>query len=142
MIEIVYWLAVALGCVGALTGSRAAWPLLASVGLSYVLDATGAYFEMGLWIAIDICVMVTVLTFRNRLSDWLIVALFPVIWAMYYMPPWAAYNGVSMLMALQFVFTLPWVRVWDRVKRTAPHCMEIDDFFKMVIGDAPWGRKI
>lgn len=142
MIEVVYWLSVALGCVGALTGSRAALPLLASVALSYALDATGAYFETGLWIAIDICVIVTILSFRERVSDWLIVGLFPVMWVMYFLPPWAAYNGVSLLMALQFVFTLPWIRIWDRIKRTAPCRMEIDDFFNLMIGVAPWGRKI
>lgn len=138
MIDVIYWLAVLCGVVGALTGSRAALFLLASVALSYGLEASGAHFETGLWVAIDLCVMAGVLMYRQ----WLIAALFLPMWAMYFLPPWEAYYGVSLLMSAQFLFTLPWQRILARVQRSAPDRMEMDDFFNLEFRGLPWGRKI
>lgn len=141
-IEVVYWLAVLCGIVGALTGSRAAWALLSSVALSYALQATGASFEVGLWIAIDLCVAAWVLALRKGWSDWFIAGLFLPIWALYFAPDWMAYYGVSLLMSAQFLFTLPWKRILARAQRSAPDRMEMDDFFNLKFRGLPWGRKI
>lgn len=141
-IEAAYWLAVLCGVVGAFTGSRSAWALLASAALCWALDATGADFETGLWLAIDLAVIAAILIWRNRASDWIVLALFLPIWALYLADEYTRYYAVTFLIMAQFIITLPWRSIGQRAVRCFPRRHSIDDIFDLKRGLVWWTPRV
>lgn len=141
MIEYLYWLAVLCGIVAALTGSRAAWALLASAALCWGLDASGWQFEAGVWLAIDIAVIAAILVLRSRATDWIVLALFVPIFALYAADEYTRYYGVTILIMLQFIVTLPWKAIGLRAARTIPHSTADDIFHFRVQRGRVWSDR-
>lgn len=98
------------------TGNRAARPLLASAALTCALTLLGVRFDFGLWLSIDVAVIYAIeRTGRLREAEHAIFALFPPAWVLYHLQPPGWSEAVEAIVALQFLLTVPWDRLGDRV---------------------------
>lgn len=97
-------------------GSVAARPLIASVGLVCALTLLGVPFDFGLWVSIDVAAICIIEALgRVGKKERAIMALFPVAWVLYHLqPPWWR-DGVSLIVTAQFLLTVPWDRLEQRV---------------------------
>lgn len=93
-------------------GNRTARPLIASVALICLLTLCGVQFDMGLWVMVDVAVIYAIeRTTRLGEAEHGIIALFPPAWVLYHFQPPGWQNLVTVIVALQFLLTLPWDRL-------------------------------
>lgn len=131
MIAALDWLSLGVCLLALLYGSRAAYPLAVSLGFCTIATLVEAQFEAPVWASLDIAVACAIVLLRPRLSDWLALLLFIPSWALYAADEWTRYYGVTAIVILQFLVTLPWQRIGSRLIRTMPHLPAIDDLFKL-----------
>jgi hypothetical protein len=124
MLAVVFWLAVACGCVSALTGNRTAWALLASVGLCFVFDYAGVPFSFPLWLLIDLAVILAIIHPRMSKADCIVVALFVPAWVGYLLPDQQRFQMCLWVVVTQLALTYRHDqtlgmldRAWARVRR-------------------------
>lgn len=97
-------------------GNRAARPLIASAALSCILALLGVPFDFGLWLSIDVAVIYAIeRTARVKEAEQAIFALFPPAWVLYHLQPTGWREAVAVIVALQFLLTVPWDRLGERV---------------------------
>ncbi len=101
-------------------GRRAARPLIASAALVSALSLAGVPFDFRLWLSIDVAVICAIeLCGPVGKSERAIMALFPVAWVFYQVqPPWWN-DAVTLIVSAQFLLTVPWDRLEQRIWRTA-----------------------
>lgn len=100
------------GLLAAWRGSMAAWALIASAGLTSALSLLGVPFDMGLWMLIDAAVIAAVERFgRVREGERAIFALFLPAWVLYHLQPAGWRDAVAVIVAMQFLLTVPWDRL-------------------------------
>ena len=104
-------LAAGLGVVGALSGNRAAYPLLASLALCQALPALGLEFDMLFWIAVDVAVIVAISCMSFQRRNLAVIALFLPAWGFYLADPGLRFWGTLWVVVLQMALTLPWLRI-------------------------------
>jgi hypothetical protein len=106
-----------LACMWAeANGNRTARPLIASAALTCVLSLLGVPFDFGLWLSIDVAVIYAIeRTGRMGESEQAIFALFPPAWVLYHLQPAGWRDAVAVIVALQFLLTVPWDRFGERV---------------------------
>jgi hypothetical protein len=107
MLAVVFWLAVACGCVSALTGNRTAWALLASVGLCFGFGYAEVPFNFVVWVLIDLAVALTIIRPTMTKADCVILALFIPAWCFYLLPPDTRFWGSFVVVVAQLVLTFP-----------------------------------
>lgn len=108
MIEYGLWLSVALACIPAWGGSRAALALLASFLYATALLALGVPFSWLQWIAADLFVLKAIVSSNMSLQEELVAALFLPAWASYALSPVMLYEISTGVVILQFLICLPW----------------------------------
>lgn len=97
-------------------GNCAARPLIASAGLVCVLTLLGVPFDFGLWVSIDAAVIAAIETYcAMRRYEWAIIALFPVAWVLYHTQPPGWRDYVTLIVSLQFLLTVPWDLLEQRI---------------------------
>lgn len=106
---------------GIWAGNRTAYALLASAIFSTVLCEAGVPFRPSLWLAIDLCVILWIIVGwadavlqgkYGKQRDVLILALFAVIWPLYFIEtPWRSIV-IDVAVALQMLLTFPARRAW------------------------------
>jgi hypothetical protein len=96
-------------------GSRTARPLIASAALSCALSLADVPFDFGVWLSIDVAVIyATERTSSIGDRERAIFALFPPAWVLYNLQPPGWRDAVILIVALQFLLTVP----WDRLPQT------------------------
>lgn len=111
MLHVVFWLAVACGCLSASTGNRTAWALLASVGLCLAFDHFGVPFHFILWLLIDLAVILAIIRPAMTTADVVIVALFIPAWVAYLLPEGPRFELGFLVVVAQLLLTFPAVTV-------------------------------
>lgn len=97
-------------------GNRTARPLIASAGLTSALTLLGVPFNFGLWLSIDVAVIHAIeRTSKVREAEQAIFALFPPAWVLYHLQPPGWNDAVAVIVALQFLLTVPWDRLGEHV---------------------------
>jgi hypothetical protein len=103
---------------GAWSHNRAAWALSASAGLTAVLRLAGVPFDMGLWMLIDIAVIAVVERGHPTERERFIAPLMVLCWTLYQLQlngqP-LAQPAITLIVALQFLLTVPWDRLGQRI---------------------------
>jgi hypothetical protein len=103
---------------GAWSHNHAIWALSASLAATSVLRLIGVPFDMGLWIAIDIAVVAAIETGKPDAKDWAVITLMPVCWPLYQLYQNGnplAQPAITLIVALQFLLTVPWDRLGQRI---------------------------
>lgn len=112
--------------------NRTAWALLASVALCLTLDWRGVEFDAAFWWLIDVLVIAVIYRRGMPRADWIILALFPVAWAAYFLPnPWRYEIALAVVIA-QLLLTVPYAAFWGRLKRMPKLPDRWSDFDLMV----------
>ena len=131
MIDLALYVAVACALLGAWTGNRTAWVLLAYVGLTSALLALDVPFNVFAWATIDLATIAAIIGLaglRVPPREGVIIALFALAWALYPVPDaWAIY-ATDLIVSAQLALTLPARKLWERAKRTPLPPREPDDF--------------
>lgn len=97
-------------------GNRAARPLIASAALTCALSLLGVGFDFMLWVSIDVAVIYAIeRSGKVGEAEHAIFALFPPAWVLYHLQPPGWNDAVALIVALQFLLTLPWDRLGERV---------------------------
>lgn len=97
-------------------GNRTARPLIASAALTCALTLLGVGFDFGLWLSIDVAVIYAIeRSGKVRVAEQAIFALFPPAWVLYHLQPPGWNDAVALIVALQFLLTVPWDRLTERV---------------------------
>jgi hypothetical protein len=117
VIEALFWIAVACGVAGALTGNRTAWALLASVAMCLALDSARIEFNFVVWMLIDLAVIFVIVRPGMTYSDVVILALFIPAWAFYVMPDPARFWGSFAVVVAQLLLCAPVASVSARARR-------------------------
>lgn len=110
-ISILFLASLACGCFAAAWGSRAAWALIGSTALSSTLILVSAPFDMSLWLLIDVAVIGAIEAGKPKPSDHAIIGTFPFAWVLYHIQPTWWGDAITMIVALQFLLTVPWDRL-------------------------------
>jgi hypothetical protein len=119
MIDALYLLAIACGCLAAWKGDRTAWALLAGAALTSALVASGVPFIPRLWFGIDLAVIGGIgCLSERRWRDWAVVLLFLPAWPLYLTEPPYMGTATSLLVSAQLLLTVPYAALWRRMKRT------------------------
>lgn len=107
MIEAALYAALGCAVFSALAGSRTAWALVPAVAFTLWMQAEEVAFVRAVWIALDVAAGLAVWGWnkRLRLADWTILALFPVAWALYYLPDPYRYVGSAGVTIMQLLLT-------------------------------------
>lgn len=129
--QVAFWIAVACGVLGAVTGNRTAWILLASVGLCLALDRYQVPFNFVLWLLIDLVVILAILRPDLTKADCVVLALFVPAWVFYLMPPDTRFTGSFAVVVAQLLLTFPAEAMRKGVKRFY-HGRDHDHFDQMV----------
>jgi hypothetical protein len=115
-------IAVLAAVAGACKHNLTSYALLGSFGLSTALCWAGIPFNTALWIFIDSVVIACVLSSHAKRRDWLILALFPPAWAIYFLQPEWAPAAIDVIVAAQMLLTFPARRLgfplWLRARST------------------------
>lgn len=134
LIDALFIVAVACGCIGALRGNGAAVALLCATALTSALTAGGVPFHPALWALVDIGVVMAIMRPNMSNGDIAIVALYVPIWALYPVEGWTAYYIISALAALQFLLTFPAPEIFAKTRRVFGKCRRDTDGFEMTWG--------
>jgi hypothetical protein len=124
-------LLVAAGALSAVAGVRAgnrtAYALLASAIYSTLLCWAEVPFRPSLWLAIDLCVVMWIVIGwadallhgdHGRLRDVAVLAIFALIWPLYFMPQFAwRSQAADVLVAVQMLLTFPFKTVWGKARQ-------------------------
>lgn len=115
MIDGLFVLALLGGLWAARHGNRAAWALLGSTMLTSALILARVPFDFGLWLLIDVAVIVAIESGPVRKQERAVIALFAPAWVLYHlMPPWAD-KAITLIVAAQFFLVVPWDRLEQRI---------------------------
>lgn len=122
MLDAAFWLAAVLALVGALTGNRVAWPLLASFAFCQIARWRDWAFDENLWATVDLAALIGVGIIlgwewigkgrKITASDTAIVLLFAPMLGSYGLDdPWRYLlsNGVNIA---QLLLVFPAVHFW------------------------------
>lgn len=116
MIGALLILAILVGLWAAWRGSVAACALLGSAGLTSALSLLGVPFDFGLWLLIDAGVIAVVERYgKVREGERAIFVLFLPAWVLYHLQPEGWRDLVAVIVALQFLLTVSWDRLGQRV---------------------------
>jgi hypothetical protein len=124
--DVVFLLAVLCGCLSAWKGNHTAWALLASVALSSGFIWSGVPFNLALWLLIDLTVVIVIASGRYSITDIAIITLFIPVWSLYIVDWRYAGDAINLIVAAQFLLTLPFrsvlavYRARSRTGRTDP----------------------
>lgn len=125
--------AVMAGVISAMTGSRTALVLLASVGFSEGLCLAGVPFSFPLWFGIDLMAIALIIHPRMNRRDAVILALFIPAWASYLAgPPWLYPVGMTVVEA-QLFLTFPILRAIAHLRAWIERKSTGNDNFEMAI---------
>lgn len=116
------WFAAFLGLVGAMSGNRIAWPLLASLALVTALERTGIAFHPVTWALIDAAVVLAITAISTGPRAMAVICLFVPAWVFYFVPDPVGYYGAGAVVIAQFLIVFPARRTWKRAKETPPPC--------------------
>lgn len=131
MIDLIYLIAVACGCVAALRGNHTATALLMAEGVTTLLALTVG-FDPFLWMAVNLGVIWIALRPHLTLANITVVVLYVPMWPLYTQDTWSAYYGVSLLTSLQFLVTFPLADAYLMVKRKVVKSDDCDKNFKLI----------
>lgn len=107
LIDLIYVISVACGCVSALRGNRTAAALLGATAITTAMVLSGFDFNAFVWIIFDIFVIVVALSPHLKFTNIAISVLYVPIWSLYTIDGWTAFYVVSLLTSLQFFLTFP-----------------------------------
>lgn len=128
MIFVLYF-AIVCGVVGAITGNRTSWALLASVGLCLLSDQYGWYRPPLVLALIDVVVMSFILsTPQLKISDIFVVVLFFPALAAYTQPAATRDPVLYVVVVLQLMLTFPLRQFWYGLKASAHDLHNKGDF--------------
>lgn len=97
-------------------GNRTPRPLIASAALVSILTLLGVPFDFGLWVSIDVAVIYAIeRTSKVGEAERAIFALFPPAWVLYHLQPPGWSDAVTVIVSLQFLLTVPWDRLEQRI---------------------------
>lgn len=130
MIDLIYLVAVACGCVAALRGNHTAAALLMAEGVTTLL-ALMVGFDPFLWMAVNLGVIWIALRPHLTLANITVVVLYVPMWPLYTQDTWSAYYGVSLLTSLQFFITFPLAHMFLMVKRRIVKSQQSNDHLKV-----------
>jgi len=130
MIDLIYLVAVACGCVAALRGNHTAAALLMAEGVTTLLSLTVG-FNPFLWMAVNLGVIWIALRPHLSLTNIAVIVLYIPMWPLYTQDGWSAYYGVSLLTSLQFLVTFPLSQVCLAIKRKVVKSDDCDNTFKL-----------
>lgn len=109
--------AVLAAAVGAAMRNLTAIALLASFVVSEAMCQSGVPFNLAVWLLIDAIVLAVIIRRGMKLRDWIIVASFVPVWAIYVLEPIWTREGVGVIVAGQMLLTFPVRRLWKPLLR-------------------------
>ncbi len=118
MFGALFALAVAVGILSALAGSRTALALLVGTGLQLLLAVVDVPFFAPLWMLIDLAVAAAIVRMGMTRSGALVIALFIPAWVFYFIDGDLGYDGSVTVCSAQMLLTVPLARIWRRAKAT------------------------
>lgn len=107
MIDALLVIAVLCGLVGAWQRKRASIALLASTALTSVFVWLEVPFDWRMWGAIDLAVILAIVSERMTVADWVILLLFIPAWVAYGEPDAFAHDFTTALVSAQLILTFP-----------------------------------
>ena len=99
--------AVLCGLAGAWKRKRSSIALLASVATTSAFVALDVPFDWRLWGAIDLAVILAIVSGKMTVGEWLVLPLFIPAWVTYAEPHALAHDVTTILVSLQLLLTFP-----------------------------------
>lgn len=132
MLQVIFWLSVACGVLGATTGNRTAFALLASVLICLAMNYGEVPFNFVVWMLIDLVIVLAIIHPKMTKVDCVILALFIPAWCFYLLPADTRFWGTFVVVVAQLTLTFP-VDAARRVLTNVSRYIRPDNFDKMVV---------